>query len=85
MYDIYKEQSIIGKSRRYMRQHCQGVHTKKSCLNKEKKTLESGALNHDNKLRHPAHDDEQQQQQPPHTFHVRVISTTAGAAVAEVI
>ena len=51
-------------------------------LNKEKQTLESDAINHSNKLRHPAHDDEQQQQQPPHNFYVRVIPTTGAAAAA---
>ena len=30
---------------------------------KRKKTLESDAVNHENKFCHPAHDDEQQQQQ----------------------
>ena len=74
---------IIDRSRLYMRQHCQGVRSNKSCLNKEKETLESGAINHSTKLRHSAHGDKQQQQ-PAHNFLVRVIATKAGAAAAAV-
>ena len=56
------EYRIIGKSKVYMRQHCQGVHSNISCLNKEKKTRVSGAMDHCNELRHPGHDGNEQQQ-----------------------
>ena len=43
-------------------QYCQGVHFKKSRLNRERKPLGSDSMNQHQFFGHPAHDDEQQQE-----------------------
>ena len=85
---MYYEYRVIGES---LNMHVTALPRgtlNKSCLIKRENTLQSGAINHSNKMRHPAHDEEQQQQQQQplthNSYYVRVISTSAGAAAAAV-
>ena len=75
-----------GESRLYMRQRCQGVHSHKSCWNKENNHCNQVQKNAATNcvIRHTMTNNNISKQQPSNTFCLYVISTTAGAAAAAV-